>query len=249
MSEYLSALRHHSWRRVDTDYIMPIWLPFLPSVLVLVGMLALIPAILMWRRAPLGFLGGISALIGLTALGMVIGIYVIYKWIKRRNDHFSRQIMLMRSVIGVLRELSRMRGGVADAEIALLERDLREAELEEVEKSAILWVILTLVIGIIWYYVAHFLNEDFHKHEVREDRMISSINRALEALGLPRVEFYRTYSIPARNTILYIILTLVTMGIFGLYWMYTLTKDPNEHFIAHSIWEGQLVGILERAPL
>jgi hypothetical protein len=36
------------------------------------------------------------------------------------------------------------------------------------------------------------------------------------------------------------LLSLITCGIYGIYWWYTLITDPNLHFDNHTAWETQL---------
>ena len=119
-----------------------------------------------------------------------------------------------RDIMSLLREISRERGIDISTQIALINREISEAEIEETEKSAILWIILVLLIGIVILYVYHFLTKDFFVHEEREDRIVTGIQDALGILGT-RFTYRRYYEIPHRNTILYIILTIVTLGILS----------------------------------
>ena len=52
-------------------------------------------------------------------------------------------------------------------------------------------------------------------------------------------------TMPDRNTVLYIVLTIVTLGLFLLYWVYVVTNDPNKHFAVHRSVEQNLVRALE----
>ena len=128
----------------------------------------------------------------------------------------------------------------------MMERTLREAELEEVERSAALWAVLSFIIPFLILYVYHFLNKDFYKHEKREGAMLEDLGRALEALGLAGVRLRRPEEVKDRSTILYIIASVLTLGVFLLYWVYTLTKDPNSHFKGHALWEDELLSLLDK---
>jgi len=253
---YLDSLRNNIRRRTETDYIMPIWLPFVPLILVLLGVMIFIVSILggmmplMGRpfRRPGIILLAMPLVSLMSIIGAIINLYVLYKWIKRRNEHFKRQLMVYRDIMSLLREISRERGIDISTQIALINREISEAEIEETEKSAILWIILVLLIGIVILYVYHFLTKDFFVHERREDRIVTGIQEALGILGT-RFTYRRYYEIPHRNTILYIILTIVTLGIFSLYWVYVITKDPNEHFLEQRKWEDAVVSALEQLAL
>jgi len=55
----------------------------------------------------------------------------------------------------------------------------------------------------------------------------------------------RTEAMPDRSSVLYLILTIITAGLFGIYWVYVLLKDPIEHFKYHIQAESQLLSALE----
>jgi len=67
------------------------------------------------------------------------------------------------------------------------------------------------------------------------------LNRAFAATGvsvnLPR----RSYPIPDRSFVLYFILSIITVGIFSVYWIYVLLTDPNSHFRQQALIEDTVV--------
>ena len=216
----------------------------------------------------------INPLVSLVAIIFaIINFYVLYEWIKRRNEHFKRQLMVYRDIMSLLREISRERGLDISTQISLIDREISEAEIKETKKNAVLWAILVLLsgnwispilppiymiilhvypalppIGIVNLYVYHFLTKDFFVHERREDRIVTGIQDALGILGA-RFTYRRYYEIPHRNTILYAILTIITLGIFSLYWIYVITKDQNEHFLEQRKWEDAVVSAIEQLTL
>ncbi|MEM0450049.1 MAG: DUF4234 domain-containing protein [Nitrososphaerota archaeon] len=56
----------------------------------------------------------------------------------------------------------------------------------------------------------------------------------------------RVESIPNRSFVLYLILSMVTLGIFGIYRTYALIRDPNIHFREQAKFEDELLGRLEQ---
>ncbi len=255
---YLSSIKQTVREAEITDYIMPIWLPYLASILAVIGGLIILVYAIMLNTSmhPLHHIYyaglhqvevqetniamGLVALMSIVALiGTIINLYVIYKWIARRNGHFSRVQRLYSGVISFLEAL-----GVSDPEIASMKNIAEEARFRESEKSAGLWLILYIVLGFIaWAYIMHFLTRDFVEHEYREQLFFKNLaeiaKRRNLVLELPR----RT--VPDRNTVLYLVLTIITLGLFGLYWIYTVTRDPNEHFLEHHVFEQRLVSVLE----
>lgn len=243
MSSYLTLIKRCVSEAEKTDYIMPIWLPFLPAILAVVAVFLLMYGIIT-ASALRGHGMGVAAIAGsvfllLYGASIAVGIYVLYKFIARRNDHFKRTHKLYDAIVNLLKEKEGK-----SAEIVEMESIVYDMRNEETEKNAVLWVILTVLVGIVWFYVAHFLNKDFRKHELRERRLIGLINDVLRRHGAPGIIRFDEI-IPDRSTILYLVLTVITLGLFALYWIYTLTKDPNEHFKQHKIIESQLLSYLE----
>jgi len=52
--------------------------------------------------------------------------------------------------------------------------------------------------------------------------------------------------IPRRNTVLYTLASLATLGLFTVYWMYVLASDSNNHLTAHRLYEKRLLEALEK---
>ena len=190
----------------------------------------------------------IAALIGAIILAyltyfilLILVIVLIFKLVSRRNNHFNRQILLQEDLVSIARELAAKKG--VDVSILLnnMERSVREARLEETEKNATLYA---LVGGIIWIYCAYFLMKDFFKHERREDLFINDMLRTFNALGVSINFPYRNPPIPDRSFALYFVLTLITASIFGVYWVYVLVTDPNNHFRQQMLMEDTIMAQL-----
>ena len=89
--------------------------------------------------------------------------------------------------------------------------------------------------------------KDFYRHERREDGFWEDASRALNRLGVNFSVPRRTETVPDRSFVLYLILSVITVGLFGIYWVYVMLKDPNEHFKYHIHAESQLMSTLEPA--
>lgn len=245
-------IKEYLRRRRETDYIMPIWLPFLPFILGLLGLFGFLGSVFAFAasgsRAGI-MLGSFSILILIALLiaGAIISLYVIYKWIQRRNNHFNRLQMLNESFTNYLEEKASSRDIDISNITSNIKRDIRDAEREETEKNSILYIILYLVFNPVLLYIFHFLNKDFVNHAHREEDILEGFNRALEKLGVEeKIRAFSKDRIPERNTIIYIVLSFVTLGIFIFYWVYTLTIDPNEHFKEHQTIEKEINEIVEK---
>ena len=244
LSIYLENVRRDLRLRRETDYIMPLWYPFLPIILSVITIFMELLALSttgFYRVGAQGYPWLVYSPLGL--IGWLLNLYVVYKWIDRRNEHFKRSRDLFNDIVSFLRASGSDKVG---AHANAIKRTLREAEFEEAERSAALWAILSFIIPFLIFYVYHFLNKDFYRHEKREGAMLEDLGRALEVLGLAGVRLGRPEGIKDRSTALYIIASVLTLGFFLLYWVYTLTKDPNSHFKGHALWEDELLSLLEK---
>jgi hypothetical protein len=116
-----------------------------------------------------------------------------------------------------------------------------ESNGEEDEKSAILWIVLSVItFGLIGIYVSYFLTKDPHGHDVRQlafmQQVQSSFSKFQKTIVFP---FWK--AMPSRSFFLYLILTWLTFGLFALYWNYALISDFNGHFKAQWQIEDQLI--------
>jgi flagellar biosynthesis/type III secretory pathway M-ring protein FliF/YscJ len=191
---------------------------------------------------------GLALVYVLLLFSFIADILLVYKLARRRNSHFKRQIFLFEDVVTAVRAIARRKGVDVEVGLASGDRAVREAKAEETEKSAVLWTILSVITGIAVFYVWYFLMKDFYKHERREDGFWEDLGKTLDKCGLRFSVPRRTETLPDRSFALFFILTLVTLGLFGIYWVYVLLKDPNEHFRYHVQVEDQLLTALETFP-
>jgi Domain of unknown function (DUF4234) len=192
----------------------------------------------------------------------IVTAYMIYRLVKRRNTHFARQNFLYEDLTSAAEELATKKGVRADASIGLsnLDRISREARVYEPEKSAALWVILTLAgtslpsatflaaqtgAGLLpllaVLYVYYFLTKDFFRHERREDQFIRELLGMLSISGVQISLPLRNPPLSERSFALYIVLSVVTLGFFWVYWVYVLLIDPNNHFRQQAMVEDTLM--------
>lgn len=261
-------IKTYIMKRLETDYKMPIILPYIPILLIITSTIIMILSLtytistyeyeyevilqeIVMEEAVQEVL--IALFIILYITGAVINIYVLYKWIKRRNDHIGRTYILYTYVKDFMYELGKKRGLDLSIDALMLDRELKEWHVDFRERNPILWALLPLIpyIGlVILFYIYHFLNKDFRKHWIREAAILNRIRDMVRKF--PRGDelsmylgFSPQYQFPDRSTALYVVLTIITLGFFSLYWIYTLTSDPNKHFDEHVKVEDHLVKTLE----
>ena len=244
---YLSQARSTVREAEETDYIMPVWLPLLPTLLAVIAAIYTVAVFMtpgargaegLEEPAEAAALAALTVPLLLLLAAALVGVYVLYRLIDRRNKHFMRTHRLYRNIVGLLETL-----GISDPELVSIRNTVQEMEAEEQPRNPILWIILTILLDIVVLYVYHFLNKDFHRHERREMLIYDNLARILEKRNIPAPRLRNT--VPDRSTVLYIVLSIITLGLFSLYWVYTLAKDPNEHFMEHRRVEPELVRALE----
>src|SRR5256712_6562800 len=189
--------------------------------------------------------GSIFLLYFLYFVVLVLVAVLIFKLVSRRNTHFNRQILLQEDLVSMAKEIAAKKGVDVSILINNMDRNVREARLEETEKNATLYALLY---GFVWLYTAYFLMKDFFKHERREDLFINDMLRTFNALGVPINFPYRNPPIPDRSFALYFILTLITGSIFAVYWVYVLVSDPNNHFRQQMLMEDTIMAQLSGTP-
>ncbi len=254
----MENLRKDAELRVLTDRQVSVAWILLPILAIIIALVSVVLAVSIFFAAFLSglavapgaaapaFGAGIGSLFLIPFLADLLFLYFFYLLIRRRNQHFSRQQRFISDLLLVLREAATKKAVSIDALLGSMESSNRQSQVEETEKSAVLWVVLLLIpfVNIIAFlYILYFLTGDYYKHERREDGMLSDTERAFSSMGVQFI-FHRNDSVPHRSFVLYLIITIVTFGIFGLYWEYALIKDPNNHFVNHVNFEGTILQLV-----
>ncbi len=214
--------------RNRTDYIMPLYTPFIPTVILVISYI-IFPLFTSYTTYTLFLIEAFTYLIG-----ALVNIYVLYKWIKRRNQHFMRITMLLYSIADYLSTRYKIN-------VSRLRELAKEHEIRFRERFTALWIILSILFPIVTLYVYHFLTRDFYNHEELEDRFLEELNECLKDTDCGPLNYQRINRIPYRRTWLYALISIFSLGVFMFYWVYVITNDPNKHFKEHVRWEDMLV--------
>ncbi|MEA2090145.1 MAG: DUF4234 domain-containing protein [Thermoproteota archaeon] len=242
----LENLRKDIRMRLESDSIMSTaWLlVYLIPVISLVTMFSLFVVAFVHPEIAWLFM---IVIVVLSVIGFIVSIVLIYKLVKRRNTHFKRQTFLFEDALTTIKDVASKKDVNVDVELSSCERTLREMKAEETEKSAALWAILSAIIFIATWYVYYFLMKDFYKHERREEGLLEDVSRVLSKCDIAFTPTRRMEMVPDRSFVLYLILSIITLGLFNIYWLYVLIKDPNNHFKYHIHFEDELLKTLESA--
>lgn len=195
-----------------------------------------------------GVAGAIVALYGsaivLLYVVLLFGAFALYYLIDRRNKHFRRQQKLFAAV---QRYLASKLNSPSNGSVFRLGLLAEESVFDEQERSAGLWSVLYLFVNpIVALIIAHNLTQDLRRHEDRQSAYQTELVAAMSETGLQATSTpLRSHR---RDPILFVVLTLITGGLFWIYWFYTLLKDYNEHFEDHVQFETGLMSLLKPQP-
>ena len=195
----------------------------------------------------------------------VVNALLLYRLVKRRNAHFMRELFLYEDLARVAREAAAKKGIDASVSLNNLERLKRDSSIDERVRDPVLWsAILVFAAGatipsftsisgfngiaivsiFAEYYVYYFLMKEWFRHERREDYFLYEFSRIMAALGVNVAPPVRAQHIPDRSFVVYLILTIFTVGFYGVYWVYVLLSDPNNHFRYQAMVEDAVVAQL-----
>ena len=186
----------------------------------------------------------LATLATMTLVAFAATAYLVYLLVNRRNVHFAREQAMFGSVVEILRGKVRPDDANAQASLASNYQCYYWLSERSGERSAILEALLSPVGWVLMMFELLFLGEDWKEHEKREDYMIQEVNRTLSFLGyyvLPTR--LRPSQVRLRDSAVWLVLTLFTLGIAELVWFYNAVEDPLEHFEFHSHLEFPMAGL------
>lgn len=191
-----------------------------------------------------GILGILSLIGGVILIGIlfvVLEIYVFYRWLDARNKHFNRSREFYRAVAEYLSE--RVSGDAKDKVEEFKGSVDTLWNMKRRDIGSVVWAILAAIFSLGMYLLMH-ITIDYYIHRKLEEEVSIKLNDVFTALGLPKAEWRETFE--EREVLLYALLTLLTLGLFQIYWYYVISKDQNEHFDTHSRFEEQVINNLEK---
>lgn len=187
---------------------------------------------------------GMAILLSIITCG-IYGWYIIYKLVQRRDEHFKRMAGVAESAIAQLRAKAQGREDAVTAELSQLEQVRLQMNTMSAERGAAIWLLIAIfTFGIGYMILYYLLMQDYVQHDAVEAQFFTLMSNALNKLGLSEQAGQAARTVPDREYVTFLVLTLVTCGIYGIYWMYVMIKDFNDHFMAQVPWEDFLLQAL-----
>ena len=178
-------------------------------------------------------------------------IVLYFQRIKRRDSHFSRMKTLFSAAVDSTKEIADARGVDIHHEITDIENELRKADEALLKpKGAGLWLVLTFVsFGLAGFYVMYFLTTDWRKLQELEQVLLDDLSKIWVKLKIINHPISADLSAPERNYFLYLFLSVVTLGVWGVYWDHCIHTDPDKVFKENVVWEDMILNGFRQVEL
>ena len=232
--------------------IVPI-LPALAAVLIGASLLSILVSIIprissitqpqTAQNAITPIIGEVFGLYGLAIfmfyVVLLIGALAFYYMIDRRNRHFVRQ----RSLFSTLQRYLALKAPYSES-VSRLGYIAEDSGCDERDRPAGVWAVLFLfVTPIVGLLAAYNLTQDLRRHEDAQSVYQTTLTNAFSDAGV-QLPSFSPFKFHRREPFLFIILSAITVGLFWIYWFYTLLKDYNEHFSDQARFEDQILDSL-----
>ncbi|MBC7229347.1 MAG: DUF4234 domain-containing protein [Actinobacteria bacterium] len=141
------------------------------------------------------------------------------------------------AAVAQLRTKAQGREELIGQELAQLEQVRMRMAGMAAERGAAIWLLICIFTGIGSFILYYLLMQDYVEHDAVEAQFFTLMSSALAKLGLAAQASQAVPSVPQREFVTFLLLSIVTCGIYGFYWMYVMIKDFNDHFMAQVAWE------------
>jgi hypothetical protein len=142
---------------------------------------------------------------------------MFHRLIESRNKHFRREADLEKQIAALLRKQG---------------KELPEAPDGFAEMNAKAWTV-SIILVIPAFVITYLLSRDLLRHEQRQDVIL--------AAALPE-RMFMPQTIPIKK---YVLLTIVTLGLGLVYWLYKIVNMYNAHFKIQWEIEKEIAKLME----
>ncbi len=146
---------------------------------------------------------------------------MFYRLVDSRNRHFRREAELEKQIADFLEKQ-----GKQPPKTLQTPRDM----------NAKIWAASIILIFPV-FFILYFLSKDLFIHEKHEDEFL--------AAAFPE-RMFMPQTIPIKK---YALVTIVTLGVGGVYWLYKIINNYNAHFKAQWRTEKEIAHLMEEKPV
>ncbi len=169
--------------------------------------------------------------------------YFVYSLINRHNKHTAREQELFLEALNRARSRTRQDDVRVLLPLSSAEGEFSKLVQKSHERSAVLWALLAFIPYAGWIFLVislYLLSQDLNAHEHVEQSLLEDIDRMLGASGSSGLPPWTAFQYP-RNSLGYAVASLLTLGLFSLFWLHEMVRQPQAHFGNHAIFEPSLL--------
>jgi hypothetical protein len=198
-----------------------------------------------------GFLLAAILIVLLISIALAIShAILVHKLVQRRDEHFRRDAILRQGMEEYLAALSY--GRQIDLNVERWTMNTLHIGATTNDRSAGLWAMLVgliaiiPIIGIIFlFYSQYFLTKDVQEHDEKQRSFNQYFQAGLMKAGKITQPLIDWPPLPRRDTSAYVILTILTLGLFLPQWWYVNIQDMNTHLKNQTEFENILIKLLQ----
>jgi hypothetical protein len=179
----------------------------------------------------------------------IYGFYVVYQLVRRSREHNTRRLEELDAATAFAWEQAGARGLQSELQpnferVAGHLARLRQATAEF--RDPAVWTVLAVIAsGIVQVILYILLDSDLVKHDHAEGGAEYELAEIYTRLGAPVAAPDPGRLHAAHNYVARVIVTLVTCGIYMLWWQYDVMTELNRHFEENWAWEDRLAGAVQ----
>jgi hypothetical protein len=178
------------------------------------------------------------------------GFYITYQLVRRSRDHNARRIEMLDAATAFAWQQAEARGIANDlqpsfnrisAELAVLRQQATQF------RDPIAWTLISLVgAGIVHIILYILLDGDLVVHDRAEGSIEHELSNIYTRLGasVPVPDPSRMKA--KHNYVGRIIATILTCGVYGLFWQYNVMTETNAHYEHNWRWEDGLASSVQQ---
>lgn len=144
-------------------------------------------------------------------------IPMFYHLIEGRNRHFRREHTLEEQIASYLKQHGKEAPALPES---------------AVERNAKAWA-ASIILVVPAFVITYLLSKDLIRHEEQQDAFLAS--------AFPK-RIFMPQTIPIRK---YALITIITLGVGIVYWLYKIVNMYNAHFKAHRELEKEILRLME----
>jgi hypothetical protein len=244
-------MRQNSDKIISTNWV---WVILLFQIIFPVSAIISIYVLAMgtdFNVSAVGFLVVAILIVLLVSIALAVShAILIYKLVQRRDEHFRRDAILRQGMEEYLAAMSI--GKQIDLNVERWTMNTLHISTASNERSAGLWALLVGLIAIIpmigvifLLYSQYFLTKDTQEHDEKQRTFNQYFQNGLMKGGKIKLPIVDWQALPKRDTSVYMIMTILTLGLFLPYWWYVNIQDMNAHLKNQMEFENRFMQILE----